>query len=68
MWEAYLARNLPHAQLKCRLYYSSKMPIFSPVHPVSPTSMGYYLDPVVEILLNKRFVNSELHLVTRLRL
>ena len=71
VWEAYLARNLPHAQLKCRLHYSSKKPIFSPVQPVSPTSidrMGYYLGPLVEILLNKRFVNSGLHLVTRLRL
>ena len=60
-----------HAQLKCRLHYSSKMPIFSPVQSVLPTSinrMGYYLGPVVEILLNKRFVNSGLHLVTRLRL
>ena len=32
------------------------MPIFSPVQPVSPTSinrMGYYLGPIVE-MLNKR--------------
>ena len=37
---------------KFRLHHSSKMPIFSPVQPVSLTSidrMGYYLGPVVEI-------------------
>ena len=44
-------RNLPHAQLQCRLHYTPKIPIFSPVQPVSPTSidrMGYYLGPIVE--------------------
>ena len=25
MWEAYLPQNLPHAQLKCWLHYSSKI-------------------------------------------
>ena len=57
MWEAYLPRTLPHAQLKCRLHYAPKIepkiPISSRVQPVSPTGidrMGYYLGPVVEIL------------------
>ena len=53
MWEAYLPRTLPHAQLKCRLYNAPKIPISSRLQPVSPTGidrMGYYLGPVVEIL------------------
>ena len=48
MWEAYLPRTLPHAQLKYRLHYA---PISSRVQPVSPTGidrMGYYLGPDVE--------------------
>ena len=51
MWEVYLPRTLPHAQLKCRLHYAPKIPISSQVQPVSPTGidrMGYYLGPVVE--------------------
>ena len=51
MWEAYLPRTLPHAQLKYRLHYAPKIPISSRVQPVSPTDidrMGYYLGPDVE--------------------
>ena len=51
MWEAYLPRTLPHAQLKYRLHYALKIPISSRVQPVSPTGidrMGYYLGPDVE--------------------
>ena len=53
MWEGYLPRTLPHAQLKCRLHYAPKIPISSQVQLVSPTGInriGYYLGPVVEIL------------------
>ena len=47
--EIYHTRNL-----QCRLHNTPKMPIFSPVQPVLPTSvdrMGYYLGPVVEIFV-----------------
>ena len=52
MWEAYLPRTLPHAQLKFRLHYAPKIPISSRVQPVSPTGidrMGYYLGSFLEI-------------------
>ena len=49
------------------LHYSSKMAILSPVQPILVTVIKrnkYYLGPVIEVLWNKRSVNSRVNFIT----